>query len=344
MKRRAAVAVAVATALVAGAIRAHVVYGTATLRGLVLESDFVASVRIVDAGTEPSLQEPIVVAEPVEMIKGSPVDGRLRFAQHGHGVPLYRKDQRVVLFLQRIERSRELGSLAGQVDWVSIQEGEALASDAGMVAALRAYAVLEKLAPEQQPQALRRITVELLASPDPRLASSAVRDVALARDAPIVSAADLPELERIVASRATPVGVRAGLLAELERRGLVLGPVEWAKLLRETRGPDRIGAVRAVAAHPSAPVTQELVALLASDDLLLVSAAAISLGAPGNDAAVEPLAKLLASSEARVRMAAIRGLGRVGTSAAKARLAEAAAAHPDPATRRHASAEAGRTP
>lgn len=344
MSRRAAVAVAVATVLAAGAARAHVVYGTTTLRGLVLESDLVARVRIVDPGVGLPGEEPIVVAEPLEVIKGSPVDGRLRFVQHGHGVPLHQKGQEVALFLQRIERSRELGSLARRVDWVSIQEGAALAGGAGPVAALRAYAALEKVPPGQQPQALRRVTVELLASPDPTLASSAVRDVALARDAPIVTAEDLPALERIVASESTPIGVRVSLLAELERRGLVEGPAQWAKLLRETQGSDRIGAVRAAGAHPSAPVTRELVGLLASEDPLLVSAAAISLGAPGNDPAVEPLARLLASGEERVRMAAVRGLERIGTPDARARLAQASASHPDPATRRRAGAAARREP
>jgi HEAT repeat protein len=100
--------------------------------------------------------------------------------------------------------------------------------------------------------------------------------------------------------------------------------------------------VRAVAAHPSDPVTQELVALLGGDDVLLVSAAAISLGAPGNEKAVEPLGKLLGSSQERVRNSAIRGLGRIGTPAAQAQLAKAAESHPDPATRRRASAEVSR--
>jgi HEAT repeat protein len=114
--------------------------------------------------------------------------------------------------------------------------------------------------------------------------------------------------------------------------------------VHDAKGADRIAAVRAVAAHPSPQVTHELVSLLASDDGLLLSAAAISLGAPGNDAAVEPLAKLLASREPRVRMAAIRGLGRIGTPAANAKLEQAAASHEDPATRRRAAAETRRPP
>ena len=99
--------------------------------------------------------------------------------------------------------------------------------------------------------------------------------------------------------------------------------------------------MRALAAHPSAAVTHELVALLASPDALLVSAAAISLGVPGNEKAVEPLGKLLGSSNERVRMSAIRGLGRIGTPSAQALLAQAAASHPDPATRRRAGRGGG---
>ena len=116
----------------AGAARAHVVYGTETLRGLVQQSDLVARVRILNPGTALPLEEPVVAAEVLELIKGAAAaaEGPLRFVQHGHGVPLYQKDQEVALFLQRIERSRELGSLAGNVDWISIQEGDALAADA----------------------------------------------------------------------------------------------------------------------------------------------------------------------------------------------------------------------
>ena len=345
MNRPAAVAVAVAALLCAGGARAHVVYGTETLRGLVQQSDLVARVRILSPGAALPLEEPVVVAELLDVIKGPAVPGPLRFVQHGHGVPLYQKDQEVSLFLQRIARSRELGSLAGKVDWVSIQEGDAMAGDATLVAALRAYAALEKLPAAQRPAGMREITLKLLASPDERLASSGVRDLALAPDAtPIVTAEDLPALEKILWSSATPVGVRMALLSELERRKLVPGPPQWVKLLRETHGADQIAVARAAAAHPSPPVTQELVALLAGSDVLLVSTAAISLGVPGNEKAVEPLGKLLTSKQERVRMAAIRGLGRIGTPSAQARLTQAAANHPDPDTRRRAGAEIPRRP
>jgi HEAT repeat protein len=78
--------------------------------------------------------------------------------------------------------------------------------------------------------------------------------------------------------------------------------------------------------------------------VLLVSSAAVSLGVPGNEKAVAPLGKLLGSSSERVRMAAIRGLGRIGTPSAQARLAQAAASHPDPDTRRRAGAEVAHRP
>jgi len=346
VNRPAAVAVAAALLLCAGGARAHVVYGTETLRGLVQQSDLVARVRILNPGTALPLEEPVVAAEILELIKGpaAPTPGPLRFVQHGHGVPLYQSDQEVALFLQRIGRSRELGSLAGSVDWISIQEGDALAGDVTLVAALRAYAALEKLPPAQRLAGLREVTVKLLASPDPRLASSAVHDVALAESVPIITAEDLPALEKVLWNDKTTIGVRVALLSELERRKLAPGPPSWVNLLRETHGADQIAVVRAAAAHPSAAVTHQLVALLASDDVQLVSAAAISLGVPGNEKAVEPLEKLLGSSQERVRMSAIRGLGRIGTPSAQARLAQAAASHPDPATRRRARAEVARRP
>jgi hypothetical protein len=346
-----AVALALTLCLAGPPARAHVVYGTTTLRLLTLESDLVARVRILDPAAEvvidePRLRETVVVAEVLEPLKGSYAEKQLAFVPHGHGEPQYEKGEEVALFVQRIERSRELGGspIAERVHWVSVQEaGAKFALDdttrAGFASAVRAYAALETLPPEAQLDALRRITVELLASPDPRLASSAVRDVVLAGDVPIVTNEDLPLLDPVLASPETPIGVRVALLAELERRGLVDAPPRWAELLRTTSGSDRLVVVRAAGTHPSEPVTKELVALLGSGDPQLVSAAAIALGAPGHEQAVAPLARLLGSDSARVRMAAIRGLGRVGTPGAREALAQAAASHPDEATRRRAAAE-----
>jgi len=344
-------AVAALLAVAAGPTLAHVVYGTPTLSLLTQESDLVARVRIIDPHSalpvaDPLAREVVVVAEVLEPLKSSYVGKRVEFVQHGHGSPEYEKGEEAVVFLKRIERSRELGgnAVASRIRWVSEQEaGSKFALDARVRAdfatAVRGYAQLQVLAPEARPEAMHRITLKLLASPHPVLSSSALRDLVIAGDASLLGTRDLPILDPLLARPATPIGVRIGLLVELERRGLVDGPPRWATLLRTTTGKDRFAVVRASAAHPSEPVAAELRALLASDDSLLVAAAAVSLGTRGNDGAVAPLAKLLRSDESRVRMAAIRGLGRVATPGAKQVLVKTAAAHPDAATRRRAGAE-----
>ena len=330
--------------------RAHLGYGTSTLRLLTLESDLVALVRIVDAETElrvkePILREAVVVAEVIETLKGVVAEGPLRFVQHGHGTPKYAQREEVLLFLQRIDRNRELGQgpIAAHIQWVSVQEAGAkfeIPADARntFASAIRAYAAEAELPIGQRFDAMRLSTIAQLTSSYAKLASSALRDLVIAGDALVLRPEDLPRLEATIASPATSIGVRIGLLSELERRRLLEGAPRWARLLRTTTGADRMSAVRAAAAHPSGPVTKELVALLSSPDPLLVAAAAFSLGAPGSQAAVAPLSELLASEEARVRMAAIRGLGRVATPSAQAALAETAQSHPDGATRKSATA------
>lgn len=340
----------VAVLVAATSARAHVVYGQKTLRQLTLESDLVARARIVDPAAEvrigESEREGVVVARILESLAGAPEADEVRFAQHAHGAPLYQKGDEVLVFLQRTARGGEpaSGGLAGSVRFVSIQEsGERFALDArnraAFAAAVRAYAGLEQRPADARLDALRRITVELLGSPEPEIAASALRDLVIARDFPLVTRDDLPVLEPLLANPQTPIGVRIGLLAELERRKLVDAPPRWAGLVRTTRGDDRIAAVRAAGAHPSDAVAAELAPLLGSPDPQLVAAAAMALGAPGRESAVARLAPLLGSPDARVRAAAIRGLGRIGTPSAGEALANAAASHPDPSTRRHARAE-----
>jgi HEAT repeat protein len=252
----------------------------------------------------------------------------------------------VLVFLQRTAPGGELAThgLAAAVRFVSIQEsGERFALDArnreAFAAAVRAYSGLAGRPADDRLDVLRRITVELLGSPQPEIAASALRDLVIARDLPLVTRDDLPVLEPLLGNAQTPIGVRIGLLAELERRKLVDGPPRWAALVRTARGDDRIAAVRAAGAHPSDAVAAELAPLLGSPDPQLVAAAAMALGTPGRETAVPRLAPLLGSPDTRVRAAAIRGLGRVGTASAGEALAKAAASHPDPSTRRHARAE-----
>ena len=96
----------------------------------------------------------------------------------------------------------------------------------------------------------------------------------------------------------------------------------------------------APSAHPSPPVTRELIRILEGDDAAAARVAAVALGTPGNQAAVAPLQRALEGDDARLRMAAIRGLGRIATPAARGVLESAASSHADPDTRRRARAEA----
>jgi len=107
-------AIATVLACAAGPTRAHVVYGTPTLSQLTHESDLVARARIIDPLSrvplpDPLAREVVVVAEVLELLKGSYPEKRLEFVQHGHGSPEYEKGEEVAVFLKRVERSRELG-------------------------------------------------------------------------------------------------------------------------------------------------------------------------------------------------------------------------------------------
>jgi hypothetical protein len=350
-RQRWAAALGIAIAVAAWSAHGHVVFGTTTLHLLTAQSDFAARVRIVDPAAalvieDPPLRETVVVAEVLEALKGGFAGKELRFVQHAHGIASYAEGDEVLLFVDRISKSSELATsrIAEHVQWVSEQETGAkfpLDEDSrdAVAAAVKRYAALAKMPRASRPAELRSITLEMLASPHPMLAASALRDLVLAADVPIVSADDLPALEAVLDNPETTIGIRIGLLAELERRGLVDGPPRWAALLSGSRGAQQLAVVRAAAAHPSEAVARELTKLLAADDPQLVATAAVSLGSPGNDAAVAPLAKLLTSDDSRVRMAAIRGLGKVDSPAAKQALAKAAKSHADPATQRRAAAE-----
>jgi len=332
--------------------RAHIVYGTTTLHHLVATSDVVARARILDAEGRvaleaPGMSRPVVEARLLEVLKGPAEPGIVRFAQHGQGVAPFEDGEDVLLFLRRIERHRELARLgsAGAVAYVSLQEHDAkflLTSESRevMLSAARSYVRVGVVTdPAARHEALRRATFAQLASPDGRLAGSAVRDLVLAEELPLITEADLPVLEPILASSKTPIGVRVALLAELERRGLVDGPTGWVELLRGTRDRELQTVIRAAGAHPSLPTHTVLLEILAGDDPDAAAAAAMALGAPGNDTAVAPLSRALSKGEERLRMASIRGLGRIATSSARKALEEAANSHPDPATRRRARAE-----
>jgi HEAT repeat protein len=193
--------------------------------------------------------------------------------------------------------------------------------------------------PQRRVAGLRELTLDLLRSDEPRLAASALRDLVRSGTAPLVTRQDLPRLTPVLEDVRAPVGFRAGLLAELERRGLLEGDAHWVRLLETARAADLPAAIRAAGTHPSPAVNARIVELLATGDPASAEAAAVALGAPGNRTAVEPLSAALAQGDARLRMAAIRGLGRIALPESRRALESAAKSHADPATRRRAAAE-----
>jgi hypothetical protein len=352
--RRAIAVVAAGLCLAAAApVRSHIIYGRPTLHGLTSGADVVAHVRILDPNAQVVMQDsgerrPVVVVELREVIKGAVEPGaQLRFATHGHGVAEYAAGEEAVVFLAGIGRSRELETLAATgLRWVSFQEHDAryaLTPDdrEPLLAALRGYVQAEAQAePGARLQALRAVTLALLTSGHTRLAHSAVQDLVISNDIPLVTADDVPLLlERVVDSPKANAGLRAALLSELDRRGFVTGSAHWLTLLRTTRKPEQLQVIRAAGQHPSAEVDAALVAMLGGEDDEIAAAAALALGGPAHATATKPLAAALGHSDRRVRMAAIRALGRIPTPAARKALEAAAAEHSDLATRRRAAAE-----
>jgi hypothetical protein len=333
---------------------AHIVYGSPSIYQLVVDSDLVVRARIVEpsgelVATEASVRRPVVVAAPLQIYKGPSGQGPIRFAQHGHGVARYEVGDEALLFLRRIERSRELETLAtaGDVRWVSLQEHQSAftltpeerPAFAAAVGAWAAAAAVDD--PSARLDSLREVTVEILRSSEQRLARSALRDLVLMGGV-LVTDGTAPALVTITDDPTIDIGVRLGVLTVLEQQNRVAGPNRWADLLRTTPQPDLIAVVRAVSAHPSPQVTAELMKLLEEGDPATAAAAAVSLGVPGNDAAVAPLRRALKSGDERLQMAAIRGLGRIGTPHAMSALHESAQDHPDDSVRRRSAGEVAR--
>jgi len=343
-----------AALLVAAAAQAHIVYGTRTLLGLVAESELVMRARILETGTPVGLSterggasRPTVEADVLEVLKGSYEGARVRFAQHGHGVAPFAPGEETLLFLTRIEGHRELDVLgrAGALDWVSLQEHEDVylvrsGTGAVLLAAVRDYVAAEAAAPEERDAIVARATVGLLASRDAQLAASALRDLVLAAERPLVTRDDLPVLLALLDDPELSMGVRVALITELERRGLADGDPHWLRWLSAgTPKRDRITAIRAAGVSGSARVRERLVGLLTEPDADVVAAAAAALGSARDAEAVAPLARAVSHESAKVRSAAIRGLGRIAAPSAEAALTAVADAHPDPGTRRRARAE-----
>ncbi len=346
-----------ALTLAASMADAHV-YRARTLRGLVADADLVLRVRIVSVPGPIQLPpagpgtsgRPDVGADILEVLKGGEwIDApRVRFVQHGHGVVSFAPGDETLLFLHDIKRSRELAVLgrSGNHRWVSPQEaGDEYPLDARtrrpLLAAVRDYLAAESIDdPAARTAVLRRATVGLLTAGDARLGASALRDCALAPELPLLARDDVPALTAVLDDPSRSMGLRAGLLAELERRGLVDAAPRWLVLLSgDVATPDRLTAIRAAGRAADPAVRARLVELLGDPDPHVAAAACSALGTSGDATAVPALSTALAHPHATVRMAAIRSLGQIGTREALDVLEATTRSHPDPATRRRAGAE-----
>jgi hypothetical protein len=330
----------------------------------VQDSDVVVHARVVAVdevfvAEAVGARRPLVRARVLEALKGEPGGEEVRFAQHGHGVAPFGAGEEVVLFLRPADATRELAPLAAAgLRFVSLQEHDARwalddASRALVLDAVRAYVGLVALAePAARREAFRRATLAHLASPEERVAFSALRDLVFAGAAPVVGADDVAALAAVVDDAQRPVAFRLALLAELERRALLDGSARRVAWLRSAQGAARVAVARACGADTDPEVTAALAALAGGAGggsgaepatvprhAAAAEAAVLALGTPGRAGAEPALATALAGPSPRLRMAAIRALGRLATPAARAALAGAAATHPDPATRRRAEAE-----
>jgi len=332
---------------------AHLAISNRTLHQLVSRADLVIRARpirqeimVIEKNGTSSKRE-VWRVEVLAVLKGPAVASEdLRFAQHGHGVAPLEAGQEVLLFLRDLARSRELRGLrSSALRWYSDQEHDdhyALdgPSRKDLLDATRRYLRIERLPRDQRATALRRTTIDLLASPVPRVAESALQDVVRAgTPSPMISTTDVPGLLRLVRKPGAAIGVRVGVLHVLERDGWVDGDSVWAELLTTTTGDERLVVIRAVTDHPTPQVTAGLLEILRSEDVPAAAAAALAIGTPKRVAAEKPLSIALRSDEQRLAMAAVRALGRVGTDGAREALEEAARAHPNASVRRRAQAE-----
>ncbi|MFK7894438.1 MAG: HEAT repeat domain-containing protein [Myxococcota bacterium] len=333
---------------------AHIVMGTKSLHLRVAEAELIVRGRVLEPRERFALdggatRRSLVAVEVLEVIKGETAVPRLRFAQDGHAVAEYGKGDEALFFLRPIEKSRELRALAvpGGPTHVSGQEHDdafvlAEPTRSVVLSATRAFAASERAeATDERIALIRGATLDLLVSRDDQLASAALSSLVMAPSAEWVTAEDLPRILERLADPSASVGFRAGLIDELERRGLLPGDAERRSMLEQAEGRQLSAAIRAVAMRQGPAVSEFLRGCLGEGAAVspeVAAEAAMALGHSSDPKAVALLAGTLGSPEPRVRNAAIRGLSLLGSGEAAKVLREAAEKHPDPATQRRAKA------
>jgi hypothetical protein len=341
--------------LVASAASAHVVMGTKSLHLRVAEADAIVRGRVVRPAAmfvseDRKTQRSLIEIEVLETLKGRTDPGLLRIAQDGHAVATYQKGDVALFFLKPIARSRELRSLAqpGGPTHVSGQEHDEEfvlggAEGATLLSATRSFVASESAKTTEERIALiRAATLDLLTSGDARLANAALASLVLAPQAEWITSDDLPRLQSTLENPATSIGFKAGLIDELERRGLIAGEAERLSLLRSAQADSLPEAIRALGSRAGSRVNTFLIGLVAADSTApdeVVAEAAMALGTSRDPRALDALGAALDRPERRIQNAAIRGLGLYGGAGAERILSQAASEHPDARTRRRALAE-----
>ena len=263
---------------------------TPSLIRLTRDADLVVRVRIAIGSRMLRLENaprvrPVVDAVVLETLHG-PRLRRVTFAPHGRTPAEYRDGEEALVFLRRFEAVPELAAtpFRGRVEWASVQEASDKIlvdgrSRAAWIAAVRRYLVANAIPdPATRHAALGKVTIAHVESAEPRIGAAALGD--LVADPALVGEADVPALDAVLEHVTVPIAIRARLLTELERRGLVEGPPRWARLVTSARGPNLLAAVRAAAEHESPEVTAALLRVVAGDDLDAAALAAAAVGAP----------------------------------------------------------------
>jgi hypothetical protein len=320
-------------------VSAHVIMGSKSLPLRIAEADVVVRGRVVDpealfVGGDGRTRRRLIEIEVLEVLKGKTDAERFRIAQDGHDVPRYGVGDEALFFMTAIGRSRELRALAvpGGAAFVSSQEHADRfliepPHGSTLLSAVRTLAASERLTTgSERIASIRKATLDLLTSGDAQLGAAALASLVLSPDAAFVVAEDLPRLEAFLADASVSIGLRAGVLAELERRELLEGPAHWRALLDQA-GPEELAtAIRAAGVHPSEPVRAFLLARLESPEESpeIAAEAAIALGAWRDPSLVPALEEVLERARARgnrrLEGAAIRGLRRIGGREARAAL------------------------
>jgi hypothetical protein len=328
--------------------------GSKSLHLLIVEADLVIRARVLDPEavfvSEDGLsRRQLIEVEVLETLKGRADGAKIRFAQDGHDVARYATGQEALFFLRPIAKSRELRMLAvpGGPSHVSGQEHAEQfliegAHGPTLLSAARKLARSESASTTDERVALIRAgTLELLTSGDAQLGASGLASLIVTPQAKLITRTDLPRLEKFLVRQDVSIGLRAGLIAELERRGLIDGPAHWMALLQNARPADLPVAIRATGAHPSDAVNATLLRMLKDpkSKTELAAECAIALGTSRNVEAVSALSNALMQGKPRLRNAAIRGLGQIGGPESHAALEQAAESHPDSETRKRARAE-----